>query len=124
MLAIRLALSFHFDKGALKTYSTQRCVLYVFNAPFFDTHTQVLKQVDCNVCRFSKLLLFSFSSAVVSKDGSDRLMKRASSWTQVKTTLANSLVLCTVTSRNGVIGYSMYSRNGVIGYSMYSFQTQ
>ena len=34
----------------------------------------VLKQVDCNMCRFSKLLLFSF---FFYKDGSDRLMKRA-----------------------------------------------
>ena len=38
-------------------------------------HTQVPKQVDCNICRFSKLLLFSFFFC---KDGSDRLMKRAS----------------------------------------------
>ena len=36
---------------------------------------QVPKQVDCNMCRFSKLLLFSFFFC---KDGSDRLMKRAS----------------------------------------------
>ena len=36
----------------------------------------VPKQVDCNTCRFSKLLLFSFFFC---KDGSDRLMKRASS---------------------------------------------
>ena len=35
----------------------------------------VLEQVYCNMCRFSKLLLFSF---FFSKDGSDRLMKRAS----------------------------------------------
>ena len=35
----------------------------------------VPKQVDCNMCRFSKLLLFSFFFC---KDGSDRLMKRAS----------------------------------------------
>ena len=33
----------------------------------------VPKQVDCNMCRLSKLLLFFFC-----KDGSDRLMKRAS----------------------------------------------
>ena len=39
------------------------------------THTQVPKQVDCNMCRFSKLLLFSFFFC---KDGSDRQMKRAS----------------------------------------------
>ena len=46
------------------------------------THTEstpvsieVPKQVDCNMCRFSKLLLFSFFFC---KDGSDRLMKRAS----------------------------------------------
>ena len=31
--------------------------------------------IDCNMCRFSKLLLFSFFFC---KDGSDRLMKRAS----------------------------------------------
>ena len=42
---------------------------------FIVTHTQVPKQVDCNKCRFSKLLLFSFFFC---KDGSDRLMKRAS----------------------------------------------
>ena len=36
---------------------------------------QVPKQVDCNMCRFSELLLFSFFFC---KDGSDRLMKRAS----------------------------------------------
>ena len=36
---------------------------------------KVPKQVDCNMCRFSKLLLFSFFFC---KDGSDRLMKRAS----------------------------------------------
>ena len=35
----------------------------------------VPKQVDCNMCRFSKLLLFFFFFC---KDGSDRLMKRAS----------------------------------------------
>ena len=35
----------------------------------------VPKQVDCNMCRFSKLLLFS---VFFGKDGSDRLMKRAS----------------------------------------------
>ena len=35
----------------------------------------VPKQVDCDMCRFSKLLLFSFFFC---KDGSDRLMKRAS----------------------------------------------
>ena len=35
----------------------------------------VPKQVDCNMCRFCKLLLFSFFFC---KDGSDRLMKRAS----------------------------------------------
>ena len=35
----------------------------------------VPKRVDCNMCRFSKLLLFSFFFC---KDGSDRLMKRAS----------------------------------------------
>ena len=40
-----------------------------------NTHTQVPKQVDCNMCRFSRLLLFSFFFC---KDGSDRLMKRAS----------------------------------------------
>ena len=41
------------------------------------THTSilVLKQVDCNTSRFSKLLLFSF---FFHKDGSDRLMKGAS----------------------------------------------
>ena len=33
------------------------------------------RMVDCNMCRFSKLLLFSFFFC---KDGSDRLMKRAS----------------------------------------------
>ena len=33
------------------------------------------EQVDCNMCRFSRLLLFSFFFC---KDGSDRLMKRAS----------------------------------------------
>ena len=36
---------------------------------------KIPKQVDCNMCRFSKLLLFSFFFC---KDGSDRLMKRAS----------------------------------------------
>ena len=36
---------------------------------------KVPKQVDCNMCRFSKLLLFSFFFC---KDGSDRLMKQAS----------------------------------------------
>ena len=36
----------------------------------------VPKQVDCNMCRFSKLLLLSFFFC---KDGSDRRMKRASS---------------------------------------------
>ena len=36
---------------------------------------QVPKQVECNMCRFCKLLLFSFFFC---KDGSDRLMKRAS----------------------------------------------
>ena len=42
-----------------------------------DKHTSIYvpKQVDCSMCRFSKLLLFSF---FVCKDGSDRLMKRAS----------------------------------------------
>ena len=35
----------------------------------------VPKQVDCNMCRFSKPLLFSFFFC---KDGSDRLIKRAS----------------------------------------------
>ena len=35
----------------------------------------VPKQVDCNMCRFSKLLLFSF---FFYKDGIDRLTKRAS----------------------------------------------
>ena len=35
----------------------------------------VPKQVDCNMCRFSELLLFSFFFC---KDSSDRLMKRAS----------------------------------------------
>ena len=35
----------------------------------------VPKQVDCNMCRFIKLLLFSFFFC---KDDSDRLMKRAS----------------------------------------------
>ena len=35
----------------------------------------VPKQVDCNMCRFSKPLLFSF---LFCKDGSDRLMKLAS----------------------------------------------
>ena len=36
---------------------------------------KVPKQVDSNMCRFSNLLLFSFFFC---KDGSDRLMKRAS----------------------------------------------
>ena len=41
------------------------------------THVSIYvpKQVDCNMCRFSKLLLLSFFFC---KDGRDRLMKRAS----------------------------------------------
>ena len=43
-----------------------------------NTYTPILvpKQVNCNMCRFSKLLLFFFF--FFCKDGSDRLMKRAS----------------------------------------------
>ena len=48
------------------------CLPFVWHFFFHcDAHTQV----DCNMCRFSKLLLFSF---LFCKDGSDRLMKRAS----------------------------------------------
>ena len=52
----------------------------IFRLSLTHTHThthsiQVPKQVDCNMCRLSKLVLFSFFFC---KDGSDRLMKRAS----------------------------------------------